>query len=116
QFFLPALSFTGGLIFFPAFSLFLSGNNDGQTMLPAKPVTDITDSIQALFVGDILPVLDKISSAEYQVIMYMPFVNVSCQHIFILPAENFFCQFLSNPVRVLIGHFPRLKGLNQMVR
>ena len=46
-------------------------------MLPAKPVTDIADSIQALFVGDILPVLDKISSAEYQVIMYMPFVNVS---------------------------------------
>ena len=85
-------------------------------MLPAKPVTDIADSIQALLVRDILPVLDKISSAKYQVIMYMPFVNVCRQHIFILPAEDFFCQLLSNPVRVLIGHFPRLEGLNQMVR
>ena len=33
-----------------------------------------------------------------------------------LVTEDFFCQLLSNPVRVLIRHFPRLKGLNQMVR
>ena len=60
-------------------------------------------------------VVYKIDCTKYDVIMDVSFINVRCEDIFMLSLCYRFGKLFSDFVGGLIVHFPRLKGLYQMV-
>ena len=84
-------------------------------MFFTQPVAGAPDVGIALFIGNVLALIDHIHGAKNQMIMDVAFVYVGSQHIGIFPLQHFIGKLLSN----LMGQFRRglvgSKGLYQVV-
>ena len=103
-------------IFRIAFSLAaLLWYDDGQTVFPAQPVAHVPYAVIAALIGIVLVVVYKIDRAENDMVMNVSLVYVSGKDVFILPLCYRVGKLLPDFMGFLIVHFPRLKGLYQVV-
>ena len=76
-----------------ALALIPAGDDDGQAMLFADPVTGAADLMVASLVGVIMPVILKTDRIEDQMIMDVVPINVSGEDKFIFTAQDLPRQF-----------------------
>ena len=97
-----------------ALALVLSGDDDRQTVLLAKPVRSEEDIVITPLVGMIVPVIRKADRIENQVVMNMIFVYMGGKYKLILAAQDFFCKLHADLMGPFRRDLPRLKGLDQV--
>ena len=97
-----------------AFSLFPAGDDDGQAVFFADPVTGAAVEVIAPLIGAIVLVVLKADRIENQVVMNMPLVNMGGKYKLVLATQYFFCQLHADPVGLLRRDFPRLKRLDEV--
>ena len=97
-----------------ALALVPAGNDDGQAMFFADPVTGAADEVIAPLIGVIVLVVLKADRIENQVVMNVVFVYVGGEDKFIFAAQDLPRQFHANPVGLLRRDLPRLKRLDQV--
>ena len=78
-------------------------------MFLAQPVTGAPDVGITLSVGNVLSVVHHVHSAENDVIVDVPFVNVRGQYIRVFALQNFICKLPANLVGLLRRGFARRK-------
>ena len=97
-----------------ALALVPAGNDDGQAMFFADPVTGAADEVIAPLIGVIVLVVLKADRIENQVIMDVVSVYVGGKDKFILAAQDLPRQLHADPVGFLRRDLPRLKRLDEV--
>ena len=97
-----------------ALALVPAGNDDGQAMFFADPVTGAADEVIAPLIGVIVLVVLKADRIENQVVMNVVFVYVGGEDKFIFADQDLPRQFHANPVGLLRRDLPRLKRLDEV--
>ena len=97
-----------------ALALVPAGNDDGQAMFFADPVTGAADEMIAPLIGVIVLVVLKADRIENQVIMDVVSVYVGGKDKFILAAQDLLRQLHADPVGFLRRDLPRLKRLDEV--
>lgn len=111
----PACPFPLGVPFGVALALTLAGLYHGQSVFLAQPITGAPDVGIALFVGNVLALIDHIHGTKNQMIMDVALVYMGSQHIGIFPLQHFVGKLFPD----LMGLFRRGlaggKGLYQVM-
>ena len=97
-----------------ALALVPAGNDDGQAMFFADPVTGAADEVIAPLIGVIVLVVLKADRIENQVVMNVVFVYVGGEDKFIFAAQDLPRQLHADPVGFLRRDLPRLKRLDEV--
>ena len=97
-----------------ALALVPAGNDDGQAMFFADPVTGAADEVIAPFIGVIVLVVLKADRIENQVVMNVVFVYVGGEDKFIFAAQDLPRQLHADPVGFLRRDLPRFKRLDEV--
>ena len=97
-----------------ALALVPAGNDDGQPMFFADPITGAADEVITPLIGVIVFVVLKADRIENQVVMNVVFVYVGGEDKFILAAQDLLRQLYADPVGFLRCDLPRLKRLDEM--
>ena len=111
----PACPFPLGIPFGVALALTLAGLHHGQSVFFTQPVTGAPDISIALFVGNVLALIDHIHGAKNQMIMDVAFVNMGSQYIGIFPLQHFIGKLLSDFMGLFRCGLAGSKGLYQVV-
>ena len=97
-----------------ALALVPAGNDDGQAMFFADPVTGAADEVIAPLIGVIVLVVLKADRIENQVVMNVVFVYVGGEDKFIFAAQDLPRQLHADPVGFLRRDLPRFKRLDEV--
>ena len=97
-----------------ALALVPAGNDDGQAMFFADPVTGAADEVIAPFIGVIVLVVLKADRIENQVVMNVAFVYMGGEDKFIFATQDLPRQLHADPVGFLRRDLPRLKRLDEV--
>ena len=90
-------------------------HKDGQAVFPAQPVTHVAYAVIAALIGIVLVVVYEVDRAENNVVMNVSFVYVGGKDVFIFSLCYRVGKLFPDFMGFLVIHFPRLKGLYQMV-
>ena len=97
-----------------ALALIPAGDDDGQAVFSAQPITDPAYLMVAALVGVVVLVVGEADRIEDQMIVNMPFINMGGKYKLVLATQYFFCQLHPDLMGFLWRHLPRLKSLDQV--
>lgn len=97
-----------------ALSLVPAGDDDGQAVFFADPVTGAADEVIAPLIGVIVLVVLKADRIENQVVMNVVFVYVGGEDKFVFAAQDLPRQLHADPVGFLRRDLPRFKRLDEV--
>ena len=97
-----------------ALALVPAGDDDGQAVFSAQPVTGPAYFVIAALVGMVVFVVGETDRIENQMVVNMSLVNMGGKYKFVLATQYFFCQLHPDLMGILGRDLSRFKGLDQV--